>query len=138
MAARLRISRLPGLLDRYRRWDIVVDGEVAGAVANGHIVDVVVDHGPHSVRVGHRLWASPVRTFEIRRNQTVEFVCRPRPHPMVWIPYGVASLLRHDLFMVLEPVPPGGAVAATVPVRAARRDAAVQGDAVVGVGRLRA
>ncbi|HYA68542.1 MAG TPA: hypothetical protein VED63_07400 [Acidimicrobiales bacterium] len=43
-----------------------------------------------------------MRTFSVRYAEEVEFVCRPRPHPMVWIPYGVASLVRHDLFIVLE------------------------------------
>ena len=35
MAGRLRVSRLPRILDRYRKWDIVLDGEIAGFVANG-------------------------------------------------------------------------------------------------------
>jgi hypothetical protein len=102
MAGRLRVKRLPGVLDRYRRWDIVLDGGVAGAVANGQTSDVLVECGTHTVRVGHRWWASPTRTFTVTDTKTVEFVCRPRPHPMIWIAYGVASLYRHDVFIVLE------------------------------------
>jgi hypothetical protein len=105
MAGRLRVKRLPGVLDRYRRWDIVLDGGVAGAVANGQTSDVLVDCGTHTVRVGHRWWTSPTRTFTVTDTKTVEFVCRPRPHPMIWMAYGVASLYRHDLFIVLEPIP---------------------------------
>jgi hypothetical protein len=105
MAGRLRVKRLPGVLDRYRRWDIVLDGGVAGAVANGQTSDVFVECGTHTVRVGHRWWASPIRTFTVTDSKTVEFVCRPRPHPMIWMAYGVASLYRHDLFIVLEPIP---------------------------------
>ena len=105
MAGRLRVSRLPSLLDRYRKWDIVLDGAVAGLVANGRTTDVRVEAGTHTVRVGHRYLASPVRTFAITGSQTVHFVCRPRPHPMTWIPYGLASLVRHSLFIILEPLP---------------------------------
>jgi len=105
MAGRLRVSRLPGLLDRFRKWDIVLDGEVAGRVANGQTADVLVECGTHSLRVGHRWWASPVRTFTLTDTKTVQYVCRPRPHPMIWVPYGVASLYRRDLFIVLERMP---------------------------------
>ena len=105
MAGRLRISRLPSVVDRYRKWDIVVDGAVAGHVANGRAADVRVEAGDHTVRVGHRFLASPERTFVVKGTQTVQFVCRPRPHPVIWIPYGVASLLRRNLFIILEPFP---------------------------------
>ena len=33
---RLRVRRMSGLLARYRKWDIVLDGTVASSVANGH------------------------------------------------------------------------------------------------------
>jgi hypothetical protein len=105
MAGRLRVSRLSGILDRYRKWDIIVDGHGAGSVANGQISDVLVECGTHTVRVGHRWWSSPVRTFTVLDTKTAEFVCRPRPHPMIWVPYGIASLYRNDLFIVLEPMP---------------------------------
>jgi len=91
-------------LDRYRKWDIVVDGKVLGSVANGQISDVRVEPGTHTVRVGHRWLSSPVRTFDVKDFRTVAFVCRPRPHPMIWVPYGVASLYRHDVFLVLEQI----------------------------------
>jgi len=110
---------LPSFVDRYRKWDIVIDGAVAGRVANGRGADVRVEAGDHTVRVGHRFLASPERTFGVKGAQTVQFVCRPRPHPMIWIPYGVASLVRHNLFIVLEPLP-GQAQEVDQPVRRAR------------------
>ena len=118
MAGRLRVSRLPGLLDRFRKWDIVLDGEVASSVSNGQTADLLVECGSHSVRVGHRWWSSPIRTFTVSDARTVHFVCRPRPHPMIWIPYGVASLYRHDLFIVLERVPGTKGRSKTPPVLA--------------------
>ncbi len=102
MAGRLRVSRLSATLDRLRKWNIVLDGQVTGSVSNGQTSDLLVECGTHAVSVGHRWWASPVRTFTVTDTKTVEFVCRPRPHPLIWIPYGVASLYRHDVFIVLE------------------------------------
>lgn len=104
VAGRLRVSRLSGILDRYRKWDIALDGEVIGSVVNGQTSDVLVECGTHVVRVGHRWLSSPARIFTITDAKTVHFVCRPRPHPMTWIPYGLASLYRQDLFIVLEPI----------------------------------
>jgi|GEM_PF-3416871 len=108
MSGLVRVTRLSRLLDRYRRWDVVLDGETAGVVANGGIAEMLVDSGPHTLRVGHRWWASPTLPFTVKNLQTLEFVCRPRAHPMVWIPYGVASLYQRDLFIVLAPMPPTG------------------------------
>jgi len=106
MAGLLRVTRLSRLLDRFRSWDVVLDGDVVGSVGNGGTAEILVARGAHTVRVGRRFWASPVCLFEVAERETVEFVCRPRPHPMVWVPYGVASLVRHDVFVVLAPVPP--------------------------------
>ena len=99
----LRVFRQKGILDHHRKWDVVIDGEVAGSVTSGQCCELPVRCGTHTVRVGHRWLSSPVRTFAVHYADEIEFVCRPRPHPMIWIPYGVASLYRHDLFIVLEP-----------------------------------
>jgi len=101
MAGMIRVVRLSRLLDRFRTWDIVLDGKVVGHVANGTVAEVVVECGAHTLRVGHRWWGSPLLQFTVGDFETMEFACRPRPHPMVWLPYGVASLYRHDLFVVL-------------------------------------
>lgn len=105
MAGRLRVTRMSAVLDRYRKWDIVLDGKVKSSVANAQAAEALIECGVHTLRVGHRWWASPTQSFTIVDAKTVEFVCRPRPHPMIWIPYGMASLYRHDLFIVLERMP---------------------------------
>ena len=103
MSGTLRVYRQPHLLDRFRTWDIEIDGNVVGSLANGQCRELTVRARTHTIRVGHRWLASPVRTFSVRYAEVVAFVCRPRRHPMIWIPYGVASLYRHDLFIVLVP-----------------------------------
>ena len=102
MGGTLRVSRQERILDHHRKWDVVIDGEVAGSVASGMCCELPVRCGTHTVRVGHRWLASPVRTFAVHYAEVIEFLCRPRPNPMIWIPYGVASLYRQDLFVVLE------------------------------------
>ena len=112
MPGTLRVVRHNHLLDRHRKWDVVIDGDVAGSVTNGQTCELPVPGGTHTVSVGHRWLASPVRAFSVRYAEAVEFVCRHRPHPMIWIPYGVASLVRHDLFIDLEPMADVGLVEA--------------------------
>jgi len=104
MPGTLRVARRRNVIDGFRKWDIVLDGRVVGSVSNGRSRDVPVRCGAHTIQVGHRWLASPVQTFSVHYAEEVEFACRPRPHPMIWIPYGLASLVRHDLFIVLEPV----------------------------------
>jgi hypothetical protein len=104
MGGTLRVSRQRGILDRHRKWDVVIDGDVIASVTNGRSCEVPIRCGEHEVRVGHRWLSSPIRRFRVRYGEVIEFACRPRPHPMIWIPYGVASLYRHDLFIVLEPM----------------------------------
>ena len=104
MAGVLRVSREGRILDRFRKWDVVLDGDVVASVPNGRSCEVPVRSGKHTVRVGHHWLSSPLRTFSVGRSSKVEFVCRPRPHPMIWIPYGMASFYRPDLFIVLEPL----------------------------------
>jgi len=71
--------------------------------AHTQATDLPVEHGTHTERVGNRLPASPLTAFSVEHEDSVRFVCRPRPHPVIWLPYGVASLYRHDLFIVPEP-----------------------------------
>jgi hypothetical protein len=104
VVARLRVSRPSRLVDRYRKWDVMV-GKLTRSVANGQSTEVLVEPGTHTVRVGHRWLGSPVVTFTIANAKTIEFVCRPRPHPVIWLLYGVASLYRRDLFIILDRIP---------------------------------
>jgi len=104
MGATLRVSRQQSILDRFRKWDLVLDGYVIGSITNGRSCEVPILYGDHEVRVGHRWLSSPVRRFTVDKEDVIAFVCRPRPHPMIWVPYGVASLFRQGLFIVLEPL----------------------------------
>ena len=104
MASMLRVTRLSHLLDRLRAWDIVLDETVVGRVANGKFVDGPIECGHHTVRLGHRWWGSARVPFTVGDLDITEFVCRPRPHLTMWVPYAVASLYRHDVFIALGQV----------------------------------
>jgi len=112
MSGILRVVRHNHLLDRHRKWDVVLDGDVAGSVTSGQTCELPVPGGTHTLSIGHPRLASPVRTLSVKYAEEVEFVCRPRPHPLIWIPYGLVSLYRHGLFIVLEPMADVGLVEA--------------------------
>jgi hypothetical protein len=124
MAGMLRVTRLSHVLDGFRRWEIALDGSVVGCVANGKAAEVLVERGDHTLRLGHRWWGSALIPFTVKDLETTEFVCRPRPHLMTWIPYGIASLYRHDLFIMLGQVSVGDlrrSAPATEPVEGRER-----------------
>jgi hypothetical protein len=104
MGGVLRVVRDSHLLERYRRWEVEIDGESVASVANGRACELPVRCGRHTLRIGHRWLSSPTRDFNMGHGDEVEFACRPRPHPLIWIPYGLASLYRPDLFIVIEPL----------------------------------
>jgi len=104
MGGTLCIARQGHILDRHRKWDVVVDGERVASVSSGRTCEVSLRCGEHEVWVGHRWLSSPGRSLDVRHGEVVSLSCRPRPHPLIWIPYGVASLVRQGLFISLEPM----------------------------------
>jgi hypothetical protein len=104
MGGTLSVARQGHILDRHRKWDVVVDGEKVASVSSGRTCEVPLPCGKHEVWVGHRWLSSPARSLLVRHGEIVEFTCRPRPHPLIWIPYGVASLVRQGLFISFDPV----------------------------------
>jgi len=115
MGGTLQIARQEHILDRHRKWDVVVDGDVVGSVRSGSTCEVPLRCGDHEVWVGHRWQCSPVRTYQVHHGEVVEFVCRPRPRPSTWVPYSVASLYWRGLLIVLEQAhaPASGGISAS-------------------------
>jgi hypothetical protein len=102
MAATLRVSGRQRMLDRYRRWDVVLDGTVVGVVVNGQATDLPVEHGTPTKRVGPLAGQSPQGL--LGRGRGHRSVRMPPPAtPGDLASLGVASLYRHDLFIVPEP-----------------------------------
>jgi hypothetical protein len=80
----------------------VLDGQHIGRITSGASVKIAVEPGTHVLRLGWRLLRSPARTFEIRDHELVQFTCRTRAFPVPVVPYLVASIFRHDLWIDLD------------------------------------
>lgn len=98
--ATLRLSRLwSGVLIGGQRetWNIVIDGRVVGAISDHETVEVSVEPGQHTLRLGQGRHLSPQRSFEVGEDGLVGYTCHG---PRIW-PKFVMALLRSDLFITL-------------------------------------
>jgi hypothetical protein len=98
--AKLALSRKWRLVDRGRSWQVIIDEEVAGSIANDQAIEFPVDPGQHTLRL-RRSWSltSSQRSFEAEDGQVARFSCNAQ---LLW-PMMVASLVKHDLWIVLRP-----------------------------------
>jgi hypothetical protein len=81
-----------------QQWDIAIDSVVVGAVANNETVDVDVDPGHHTLRLGSGRHRSAIRSFDVAREEVVAFSCHgPRIWPMV-----LAALVNPNLWISLK------------------------------------
>jgi hypothetical protein len=76
-------------------WQIEVDGQRVGMLADGEVAEVPVVPGRHTVRLRSGRYCSPERTFEFAEGETVDFTCHG---PRFW-PLMVASLIKPDLWI---------------------------------------
>lgn len=98
--ATLQISRqwigMP--IDRYRPWDVILDGAVVGTVDSEQTVKFSVESGRHTLRIRGGWHVSPERCFEAEDDGIVQFWCYPA---LLW-PVFLASLIKHDLSITLK------------------------------------
>jgi hypothetical protein len=97
--ATLALSRKARFFDRKRTWQIMMDGNVAGSIANDQAVKLPVKPGRHTLRL-RSSWhfASPQRSFEAADGEVVSFSCRA---PLIW-PQAAVSLIKPDLWIALK------------------------------------
>jgi hypothetical protein len=97
--ATLRLSRVwTGVFGSNEEWPIAIDGAVVGAVANNETVDVSVEPGAHTLRLGTGRHRSGERTFELAQDEVVGFQCHG---PRMW-PIWLAALVKSDLWISLR------------------------------------
>jgi len=101
MTTTLRLSRKwGGLTDRNSKWQIIVDGNVAGSIDRQQTVEIPVERGHHTLRVERsKRFLSRERSFEAADEQVVGFWCRSQ---LMW-PMYLASLVKPDLWISLRP-----------------------------------
>lgn len=97
--ATLRLSRVwTGVFGSNEEWPIAIDGAVVGAVANNETVDVSVEPGAHTLRLGTGRHRSGEQTFDVAQDEVVGFQCHG---PRMW-PIWLAALIKSDLWISLR------------------------------------
>ena len=94
-----------------RAWQVLIDGIVAGTIANNEAADLTVEAGHHTVQVtSMRFLRSPKESIDLAEGQVIRLSCRQRPrHPFIVqrsIIFLVASLFNHDVWISLTPDDP--------------------------------
>ena len=100
MTATLQLTRKWGsVTDRNGKWQILIDGTVAGSIDRQQTVELPVEPGHHTLRVKRsERFLSPERSFDAADEQVVSFWCRSQ---LLW-PMYVASLIKPDLWISLR------------------------------------
>jgi hypothetical protein len=100
--ATLRLSRTwsgIGIGAQSEQWNIGIDGVIVGSIANKETVEVSVEPGHHTLRLGSGRHRSQERSFDVAEGEVVGF----RAHgPRIW-PMLVAALVNPDLWISLRP-----------------------------------
>ena len=99
--ATVRLSRLwtPAVFGGHEEWAIAIDGTVIGSIASNETVEVSLEPGQHSVRLGTGRHRSPERSFQVPPGNVVGFWCHG---PRLW-PLWLAALIKSDLWITLRP-----------------------------------
>jgi hypothetical protein len=99
--ATLRLSRTwSGIVigGQSEQWNIGIDGTVLGSIANRETVEVSVEPGHHTLRLGSGGHRSPERSFDAVQDEVVGFRCHG---PRIW-PMYLAALVKSDLWISLK------------------------------------
>jgi hypothetical protein len=87
-----------GIGAQSEHWNIAIDGIVVGSIANKETVEVDVEPGHHTLRLGFGRHRSAERSFDVAEGEVVGFRCYgPRFWPML-----VAALINPDLWISLR------------------------------------
>jgi len=88
-----------GIGAQSEQWNIAIDGIVVGSIANKETVEVAVEPGHRTLRLGSGRHRSAERSFDVAEDEVVGFRCYgPRLWPML-----VAALINPDLWITLRP-----------------------------------
>ena len=99
--ATLRLSRTwsgIGIGGQREEWRIAIDGTVVGAIANQERVEVSVEPGHQTLRLGAERHVSAPRSFDVAEDEVVSFHCHG---PRIW-PLYLAALVKSDLWITLR------------------------------------
>jgi hypothetical protein len=80
------------------QWNIAIDGIVVGSIANKETVEVAVEPGHHTLRLGSGRHRSVERAFDLAQDEVAGFSCYG---PRFW-PLLLAALVKPDLWITLR------------------------------------
>lgn len=99
MSATIKLVRENVMMElRPGTFEILVDGQTAGAVDTHQTTEVPIESGPHTVQVRTGRYSSGVHRFEVNDGDVVTYRCNSA---RVW-PVYLASLVKPDLALLLE------------------------------------
>ena len=87
-----------GIGGQGEQWNIAIDGVVVGSIANKETVEVAVEPGHRTLRLGSGRHRSAVRAFDVAQGDVVGFSCHG---PLFW-PMWVAALINPNLWISLR------------------------------------
>lgn len=85
--SRIDISRATAWQDKLRRYQILVDGEPAGTIAEGAQVSLPVTPGRHQVQLKIDWCSSPELNVDVPPGGVVQLDCGPSAHPVLALLY---------------------------------------------------
>jgi len=101
MPATLRMTREPRPFPielRRGRFEILVDGEPVGSLANHETVETQIERGRHNLTLRKGRYSSRARSFDAADGEVVDFRCNGTT---IWFTY-VASIVKPDLAISLR------------------------------------
>lgn len=91
--------RFGGLVGRNQKWQVLIDGADAGAIAVNQTVELPAGPGQHTLRLkASGRFASQERSFEIAEGEEIRFSC----HSQYLWPLMLASLVKPDFWIRLN------------------------------------
>jgi hypothetical protein len=88
-----------GIGAQSEQWNIAIDGVVVGSIASKETVEVAVEPGHHTLRLGSGRHRSAARSLDVAEDEVAGFRCHG---PRIW-PMLVAALVNPDLWISLTP-----------------------------------
>ena len=101
MPATLRMTREPRPFPielRRGRFEILVDGEPVGSLANHDTVETQIERGRHNLTLRKGRYSSRTRSLDAADGEVVDFRCNGTT---IWFIY-VASIVKPDLAISLK------------------------------------
>jgi aspartate aminotransferase-like enzyme len=101
MSATLKVTREVGFAAielRRGRFEIAVDGQSVGSLANHETVETAIEPGPHNLVLRSGRYSSRARTFDAADGEVVTYRCHGA---RIWPTY-VASFVKPDLAISLR------------------------------------